>query len=136
MDLKNTGREWVDPVGILARKLLYGGGGIGRVGPELRGGSHVSVTQIGLRAGGGDVVTARPQLAKSPREGHADPASEVGGERQAPPRLLGRLPPASLRLWLGSERAHGASREGCGARGGPGVPGAPGASGCWSACCC
>lgn len=29
VDLKNTGQEWVDPVGILERKLLYGGGDIG-----------------------------------------------------------------------------------------------------------
>lgn len=86
VDLKNTGQEWVDPVGILKRKLLYGGGDIG---PELRGGSYASVTQIGIRAGGGDVVTARLQLAKSPQEGPVDPALEVGGERQAPPRLLG-----------------------------------------------
>lgn len=47
------------------------------------------MTQIGLRAGGGDVVIARLQLAGSPQEGQVDPALEVGGEWQTPPRLLG-----------------------------------------------
>lgn len=43
------------------------------------------------------------------KRGNVDPALEVGGEQQAPPRLLGRLPPASPRL--AGEPEHGAGKD-------------------------
>lgn len=109
---------------------------MGWVGPLLKQCSYgtYDANKLSVRAGGGDVVTARLGLAKFAARGACRPRL-VGGWEVASPALD---PPArSRRRCCGSGWAASAqSRAGCGARGALGVPEDPEVSGCSSASCC
>lgn len=85
---------------------------MGWVGPLLKQCSYATydANKLSVRAGGGDAVTARPGLAKLQREGRVDPASEVGGEWQAPPWTL-RLAPAGVAAAQAGQQARGAGKD-------------------------